>query len=202
MNKLERSVVRVVDDDNAVRDSIAFLLKSVGIDSECYANADDFLEHDDPGVPGCIVLDIRMPGMSGLELQRELNQRGSRTPVIFITGHGDITMAVQAMRNGAADFVQKPFRDQSLLDSVNAALQSANAVRNEVEQLKSLRKRYENLTAREKEVMELVAVGTANKVIALDLGASQRTIEIHRARVMEKMAARNLAQLVRMHILL
>ena len=200
MGKSDNTVVRIVDDDGAVRDSIAFLLKSVGIRNECYASADEFLERNDPAVPGCIVLDIRMPGMSGLELQEELNRRKSVAPIIFITGHGDITMAVQAMQNGAADFIQKPFRDQSLLDCINSALQSVSAVQSEIERSKSLMKRYDSLTAREKEVMELVAVGTANKVIALDLDVSQRTVEIHRSHVMEKMGARNLAQLVRMHI--
>ena len=192
--------VNVVDDDAAVRDSISLLLRSVELPYRCFADAQAFLDAYDPDEVGCIVLDIRMPGMSGLRLQDRLNEMNSTQPIIFITGHGDIAMAVQAMQKGAADFIQKPFRDQDLLDCINAALNSARAVRDAADEKRDLLVRFETLTPRERQVMELVARGSANKVIAHELDVSQRTVEIHRARVMEKMGARNLAQLVRIHI--
>jgi FixJ family two-component response regulator len=151
-------------------------------------------------MPGCLILDIRMPEMSGLELQHELQRRGLRIPVIFVTGHGDVPMAVEAMKNGAFDFVQKPFRDQDLLDRVNRALQSDAAQRAEMSDHDEVLKRWDTLTPREKEVMALIVEGKANKVIALDLNLSERTVEIHRARVMEKMKARSVAQLVKLSL--
>ncbi len=193
-------VVHIVDDDHAVRDSLSFLMKSVGIEHRSHGSANDFLDGFDPEEPGCIVLDIRMPGMSGLELQEILNERKSITPIIFITGHGDVPMAVEAMQGGAVDFLQKPFRDQELLDRINSALDADRKTRSELKERNELRRRYDSLTPREREVMEHVVAGKANKVIAFDLDVSQRTVEIHRARVMEKMRARSLAHLVRMHI--
>jgi FixJ family two-component response regulator len=192
--------VFVVDDDAAIRDSMAFLMKSVDLPCQCYASANDFLARYDPAMSGCLVLDIRMPGMSGMDLQQHLNERRSILPIIFITGHGDIPMAVDAMQKGAIDFLQKPFRDQDLLDRINNALESDRAAREELEQVEVLRRRYDSLTSREKEVMQEVVAGKPNKIIAYDLDVSQRTVEIHRSRVMEKMQAKSLAHLVRMDI--
>jgi two-component system response regulator FixJ len=197
-----RQTVFIVDDDEAVRDSLRFLLKSVGLASACYTSGDQFLAEWNSGQEGCILLDIRMPGSSGMEVQRKLREQGCELPIIFITGHGDIEMAVQAMHHGAFDFVQKPFRDQELLERINQALAVQRERRDEQHQREQIRKRYESLTPREKEVMKSVVLGHANKVIAFDLDLSQRTVEIHRARVMEKMEARSLADLVRMAILL
>ncbi len=190
--------VFVVDDDEGVRSSLRLLLKSVGIAAQTAPSAPDFLAHYESDQPGCLVLDVRMPGMSGLELQEQLNLRGAMIPVIFITGHGDIPMAVEAMQQGAFDFLQKPFRDQDLLDRVQKALEKDAQNREQLKQRDQIRTRYESLTPREREVLELVTQGKPNKVMAGDLGVSQRTVEIHRARVMEKMAANSLAQLVRM----
>jgi two-component system response regulator FixJ len=195
-----RPAVFVVDDDAAVRDALKFLLRSVGHPVETYGSAIDFLDSYRDDRPGCIVLDIRMPGMSGLELQEKLLERRSILPVIFITGHGDVPMAVEAMQAGAMDFIQKPFRDQDLLDRINQALEKDAAMRQSIKQLNSIRERLASLTPREREVMDLVVHGKANKVIASDLDLSQRTVEIHRARVMEKMQASSLAHLVRMVI--
>ncbi len=192
--------VYVVDDDDAVRSSLRLLLKSVGIPAVAFGAARDFLAAYDPDVPGCLVLDVRMPGMSGLELQEELNRRGAIIPVIFITGHGDIPMAVEAMQHGAFDFLQKPFRDQDLIDRVQRALATDARNRAALDEGQKIAERYESLTPREREVLVLVTQGKANKVMAGDLGVSQRTVEIHRARVMEKMGANSLAQLVRMMI--
>ncbi len=190
--------VYVVDDDDAVRSSLRLLLKSVGIPAVSFGSARDFIAAYDPNVPGCLVLDVRMPGMSGLELQEELNRRGAIIPVIFITGHGDIPMAVEAMQHGAFDFLQKPFRDQDLIDRVQRALATDAKNRSALNEGHQIAERYESLTPREREVLALVTQGKANKVMAGDLGVSQRTVEIHRARVMEKMGANSLAQLVRM----
>jgi two-component system response regulator FixJ len=192
------ATVHVVDDDDAVRSSLRLLLKSVGLPTVAHASADEFLAAWDGDQPGCLVLDVRMPGMSGMELQAELNQRGAIIPVIFISGHGDIPMAVEAIQHGAFDFLQKPFRDQDLIDRVQRALASDAEHRQLLQQRETLRERYESLTPREQEVLQLVTQGKANKVMAGDLGVSQRTVEIHRARVMEKMGAQSLAQLVRM----
>jgi two-component system, LuxR family, response regulator FixJ len=192
------ATVFIVDDDEAVRDSLGLLLRAAGYRARCYASAKDFLKAFDPRDYGCIVLDIRMPGMTGLELQRHLIEIGCNIPVVFITGHGDIPMAVEAVRQGAVDFIQKPFDDQELVDRIEEAMkQAARQREGELERLQIL-DRIASLTAREKEVMGQVVLGKANKVIAGDLGVSQRTVEIHRARVMEKMHANSLARLVRM----
>jgi len=192
------ALVFVVDDDEAVRSSTKLLLKSIGLAAVSYSSAQEFLEHYDPQQPGCVVLDVRMPGMSGLELQQLLNLRGAIIPLIFITGHGDIPMAVEAMQHGAFDFLQKPFRDQDLLDRVQRALQKDRAARAQLREKARIRERRASLTPREREILELMTRGKPNKVMAADLGVSQRTVEIHRARVMDKMGASSLAQLVRM----
>jgi FixJ family two-component response regulator len=188
----------VIDDDEAVRSSLKLLLRSVKLPVTVYSSAQEFLPKYMVDQPGCLIVDVRMPGMSGLELQQQLNLRGAMVPVIFITGHGDISMAVEAMRQGAFDFIPKPFRDQDLLDRVQKALEKDAKNRREISQTGHIKKQFETLTPREREVLELVTSGKPNKVMAADLGVSQRTIEIHRARVMEKMGANSLAQLVRM----
>lgn len=192
------ATVFVVDDDDAVRESLAFLIKSIGLKVENFASAQDFLKGYNPARSGCLVLDIRMPGMSGLELQDKLNQMDSMLPIIFITGHGDVPMAVKAIKAGAADFVQKPFRDQELIDRIREVLEEDASARVEKLQKVEILKRIDSLTEREREVMEQVVDGKANKVVAIDLNVSQRTVEIHRANVMDKMKARSLAQLVRL----
>lgn len=192
------ATVFIVDDDDAVRSSLRLLLKSVGLAAVAYPSARDFLAAWNPDQPSCLVLDVRMPGISGLELQEELNRRGAIVPVIFITGHGDIPMAVEAMQHGAFDFLQKPFRDQDLIDRIQKAIARDAANRAQLLEKDRVRARWESLTPREREVLALVTAGKANKVMAGDLGVSQRTVEIHRARVMEKMEAASLAQLVRM----
>jgi FixJ family two-component response regulator len=191
-------IVFIVDDDEAVRNSLRLLVKSVGLTAAALVSAQEFLASYDPLQPGCLVLDVRMPGMSGLELQQQLNLRGAVIPVIFITGHGDVPMAVEAMQQGAFDFLQKPFRDQDLIDRIQRALEKDRANRAELGKHNRLRERHQALTPREREVLALVMTGKANKVMAADLGLSQRTVEVHRARVMEKMGASSLAHLVRM----
>ena len=191
-------IVFIVDDDEAVRNSLRLLVKSVGLTATAFLSAQEFLASYDPLQPGCLVLDVRMPGMSGLELQQRLNLRGAVIPVIFITGHGDVPMAVEAMQQGAFDFLQKPFRDQDLIDRIQRALEKDRANRTELGKHSHLRERHEALTPREREVLALVMSGKANKIMAADLGLSQRTVEVHRARVMEKMGASSLAHLVRM----
>jgi len=188
----------VVDDDEGVRNSLRFLLKSVGLTTRALGSATEFLDVYQPGQPGCLVLDVRMPGMSGLELQEQLNLRGATIPVIFITGHGDVPMAVEAMQHGAFDFLQKPFRDQDLIDRIQRALERDMRNRAALTQHEKIRARLESLTPREREVLSLMTRGMPNKVMAAELGVSQRTVEIHRARVMEKSGAASLAQLVRM----
>ena len=190
--------VFIVDDDAAVRNSLRLLVKSVGLSAAVFVSAQEFLASYDPSQPGCLVLDVRMPGMSGLELQQHLNLRGAVIPVIFITGHGDIPMAVEAMQHGAFDFLQKPFRDQDLIDRIQRALEKDRENRVALGERSRIRERLDSLTPREREVLNLVSSGKANKVMAADLGLSQRTVEIHRARVMEKMGASSVAQLVRM----
>ena len=190
--------VFIVDDDEAVRSSLRMLIRSVGLQARAYGLAMEFLESYDPDLPGCVVLDVRMPGMSGLEMQQELNRRGATIPVVFITGHGDVPMAVEAMQHGAFDFLQKPFRDQDLLDRVQRALERDTQTRAAFTARATIRERIQSLTPRELEVMRLVTMGKANKVIGAELGVSQRTVEIHRAHVMEKMQANSLAALVRM----
>ena len=198
MNK--QATVYIVDDDEAVRDSLSLLLKSVGIPNKTFENATAFLAAGADPHAGCLVLDIRMPGLSGLELQQKLKESGNTLPIIFITGHGDIPMAVEAMKQGAVEFIQKPFREQDLLDCINRALQENSAQQTGQVEIQQIRERLATLTPREREVMQMVVDGKANKVIAFDLGLSQRTVEIHRAHVMEKMGVRALADLVTMVI--
>jgi two-component system, LuxR family, response regulator FixJ len=190
--------VFVVDDDPAVREWLEALLRAAGHSVVSFASAAEFLAAYAPNVPGCLVLDIRMPEMSGLELQARLKERAATLPVIFITSHGDVPMAVEAMRAGAVDFLLKPFEDQDLLDRVRQALALDAASQAERSELDAIRARIKALTPRELEVMRLVVEGKANKIIATDLSLSQRTVEIHRARVMDKMGAGSLAHLVRM----
>jgi FixJ family two-component response regulator len=192
------AMVYVIDDDEAVRCSLRLLIKSSGHVVTALTSAQAFLQGYDPAQAGCLVLDVRMPGMNGLELQQELNRRGAIIPVIFVSGHADVPMAVEAMQHGAFDFLQKPYRDQDLLDRLAGALRKDAGNRQQLRNSPLIRHRFESLTSREREVLALVAGGRPNKVIAADLGISQRTVEIHRARVMEKMAAASLAQLVRM----
>ena len=196
----ESPTVFIVDDDPAIRFAMQALMDSVNVQHEIYGSGDEFLEKVEEHRPGCLVLDIRMPGLGGLELQEELITRGSTLPIIFITGHGDVPMAVDAMQKGAVDFIQKPFRDQDLLDRVREALMTDKERRKEQEKHAEVEKRLGRLTNREREVFDLVVTGKPNKVIAYELGVSQRTVEIHRARVMEKMQAKSLADLVKMHM--
>jgi two-component system, LuxR family, response regulator FixJ len=196
MNK--SPVVMVVDDDSGVRNAMRALLKSVGLNSQLFSSAQEFLSGHDPQQPGCLLLDIRMPGMSGMELQQELNLRGAVIPVIFMSGHADIPMAVEAMQHGAFDFLQKPFRDQDLLDRIQRAIAQDGERRLALGERSRIKTHLESLTDREREVLDLLTLGKQNKVIAQDLGVSPRTIEIHRARVMEKMGAHSVAELVRM----
>lgn len=196
--KKAQHTVSVVDDDESVRSSLGFLLRSAGLESRTFASANEFLGSYDPAQPGCLVLDVRMPGMTGLELQQQLNLRGAIVPVIFITGHGDIPMAVEAMQHGAHEFLQKAFRDQDLIDRIQRALAKDTKARSALDEHETIRARPETLTPREAEVLALMAQGKPNKVMAHELGVSQRTVEIHRARVMEKSGATSLAQLVRM----
>jgi two-component system response regulator FixJ len=198
--KEQPATVFIVDDDEAVRASLKLLLKTFGLPAEVFASAQEFLAAFDPARGGCLVLDIRMPGMSGLDLQEELNARGAMLPIIFVTGHGDVPMAVEAMQRGAMDFLQKPFRDRDLIDRIKKALEKDLAGRELLGSRERIRARLAQLTPREQEVMALVTQGKANKVIAADLDLSQRTVEIHRAHVMEKMGANSLAHLVRMAI--
>ncbi len=187
--------VFVVDDEEAVRDSVALLLRSVGLHAQTFKDAYSFLDGYDPAQSGCLVLDVRMPRMSGLDLQRELKRRDWRLPVIFITGHGDVPMAVAAMRAGAVEFLQKPFNDDELIRRVNHALAIDANQRKQLHALAELRQRYETLTAREREIAQRLVSGAANKVLAIDLNLSERTVEAHRAHILEKMKARGVAQL-------
>lgn len=196
--KPSEPVVFVVDDDEAVRDSLSMLMRSVGLAVETYSSALEFLDGFDADRTGCLVLDVRMPGMSGIELQEQLAGKEATLPIIFITGHGDVPMAVHALRAGAVDFIQKPFSDQALLDRIHQALAQHARDREAAARKSTIRERIARLTPREKEVMLMVADGKANKVIAIDLGVSERTVEIHRARVMEKMRASTLPDLVKM----
>jgi two-component system response regulator FixJ len=195
-------VVYVVDDDDGMRRALDTLLSTVGFRTAVYSRPSEFLANFKTDSPGCLVLDIRMPDMSGLELQQHLNRVGSMMPVIFITGHGDVPMAVQAMKEGAFQFIQKPFRDQELLDHINHALKQDAENRSSVARRAEVLHRLESLTPRERQVMDMVVEGAANKVIAIDLDLSERTVEIHRAKVMEKMGARSVAHLVKLHLTL
>lgn len=197
---VQSPTIFIVDDDPAVQQALKLLFRSVGYRTESFNTGQQFLDAYNDNWAGCLVLDIRMPGMTGLELQQHLNGRHSILPIIFMTGHGDVPMAVEAMQAGAVDFIQKPFHDQDLLDRVVQALNKDMSNRSSLREQNAIRKRLESLTPREHEIMDMVVDGKANKVIAADLNLSQRTVEIHRARVMEKMQASSLAHLVRMVI--
>jgi two-component system, LuxR family, response regulator FixJ len=199
-DKAAGATIYVVDDDDGMRRALDALLSTVGYKTAIFSRPTEFLAKFKPDSAGCLVLDIRMPDMSGLEVQQQLNRMGSMLPVIFITGHGDVPMAVQAMKEGAFEFIQKPFRDQDLLDRINHALKLDAENRSTVARRADIQHRLESLTPRERQVMDLVVDGAANKVIAIDLGLSERTVEIHRAKVMEKMGARSVAHLVKLHL--
>lgn len=190
--------VLVIDDDSSIRESLHRLLRSVGLDGRLFASIPDFIKSDLPDGPTCLVLDVRLPGHSGLELQRELAAADIRVPIIFITGHGDIPMSVQAMKNGAVEFLTKPFRDQALLDAIQVALDRDRLHREKVEALSALRKRFEALSPRERSIMIQVVRGRLSKQIAYDIGISEVTVKVHRSNLMRKMKAASLPELCRM----
>ena len=193
-----QQTVYVVEDDEAVRDSLELLLKSDGKPVRPYKSATAFLKDYSDKLAGCIVLDIRMPGMDGMELQKKLNEKHSILPIIFVTGHGDVPMAVDAMKEGAVDFIQKPYREEALLEKIEAALKQDLEQRKSLDEKQEIIRRIKSLTPREHEIMDRMIAGQANKVIAIELEISQRTVEIHRSRVMHKMGTHSLAHLVRM----
>ena len=190
--------VFIVDDDASMRESLKNLIQSVGLRVEAFTSAQEFLRSKRPDVPGCLVLDVRLKGLSGLDLQKRIAEADMEIPIIFISGHGDIPMTVQAMKAGAVEFLTKPLRDQDLLDAIGHALERDRKAREHREEIQKLRRRFESLTQREREVMGLVVTGLLNKQIAAELGTSETTVKIHRHQVMEKMAASSVAELVRM----
>ena len=202
MKQVTKHTIFIVDDDEAVRGALEMLVKSVGMSAETFDSAIVFLDQYDPTKSGCLILDIRMPMMGGLELQQELRNRKSALPIIFITGHGDIPMAVKAVKEGAVDFISKPFRDQELLDCINRAIRDLDKQYDRNLAKSKVATNLEKLSPREKEVMDMVIEGKANKVIAIELTLSERTVEVHRSHMMEKMQTRSLAQLVQMITLL
>jgi RNA polymerase sigma factor (sigma-70 family) len=191
-------VVFVVDDDPSVRSSLKFLLSSVGLQVESFESAETFLQRKPPDAPSCLVLDVRLRGLSGLDFQRELAARNIRIPIVFVTGHGDIPMSVRAMKAGAIEFLTKPYRDQDLLDAVRIALERDRARREQEKDLTDLQQRFDSLTPREQEVISKVVSGMLNKQIAGELGTAENTVKVHRSRAMEKMNAQSFADLVRM----
>ena len=191
-------VVFVIDDDPSVRSSLKFLLSTVGLQAETFDSADSFLHKKPSYVPCCLVLDVRLPGLSGLDFQRELAARNISIPIIFLTGHGDIPMSVRAMKAGAVEFLTKPFRDQDLLDAVRVALDRDRARREQDKDVEELRKRFNSLTSREQEVVSMVIAGMLNKQIAAELGTAESTVKVQRSRAMEKMQASSLAELIKM----
>ncbi|HJP94672.1 MAG TPA: response regulator transcription factor [Pyrinomonadaceae bacterium] len=197
MNEVD-AMVFVIDDDESIREALKSLIRSIGLRVQTFASAQEFLQSKRPDVPSCLILDVRMPGVSGLELQRELSEANIHIPIIFITGHGDIPMSVRAMKAGAVEFLTKPFRDQDLLDAIQQAIERDRLVRSQRADSEELQKRYQSLTPRETEVFGLVVKGLLNKQIALQLGTSEITVKLHRRQVMEKMHADSLADLVRM----
>ena len=194
----ERAVAFIIDDDPSMRRSLDTLLRSVGLDVHVFTSAQEFMGAVRPDAPGCLVLDVRLPGMSGLAFQQELVKAGIALPVIFLTGHGDVPMTVRAMKAGAAEFLTKPFDDQVLLDAIHAAIERDRARRRDAASLAALKARYDELTPRERQVMKLVVAGRVNKQIAAELGLSLVTVKVHRGQVMRKMLAKSVAELVRM----
>jgi two-component system response regulator FixJ len=192
--------VFIIDDDDAVRDAMSMLLDADSIAHCCFETAGEFFEVYDGSQRGCLVLDIRMPGMSGLELQEKLKQSGSTLPIIFMTGHGDVPMAVEAMRQGAVDFMRKPISETDLLECIQQALQQESGIRDQIENLEKKQNLIASLTQRELQIFERVAEGYANKAIAIDFSISERTVEVHRSQVMKKLGVKTLVQLVRLHL--
>lgn len=202
MSASTEPTVFIIDDDAEVREAIELLMKSVGLATRSFASAQDYLDQFDAGLAGCLVLDVRMKGMSGIDLQERLGREPIHPPVIIITGHGDVPMAVRAVKAGAVDFIEKPFHDQTLLDAVHRAFDQDADNRGEASRLADIQERLTRLTPREREILQQVVAGKRNKVIAADLGISQSTVEAHRAKVMEKMEARSLSDLMRMTLAL